>query len=155
MLGRTRAGDVSECDRPSCCASSRCSPPQRRALPRRVAPFFPPLCLFIYLYLFVTPARLPSCPPFRLLLLLRCRNSSPPPRDVPAAPLAAPLLTESLSKASWSCSQKTLHANNRRCDVVRRGRSRGRGWLSCCFQGCQRKRNHDFQREFQLLHLDV
>lgn len=27
------------CDEPFCCASSRCSPPQRRALPRRVAPF--------------------------------------------------------------------------------------------------------------------
>lgn len=27
------------CDKPFCCASSRCSPPQRRALPRRVAPF--------------------------------------------------------------------------------------------------------------------
>lgn len=42
------------CDKPFCCASSRCSPPQRRALPRRVAPFSdtreaalllsPPLC---------------------------------------------------------------------------------------------------------------
>lgn len=26
-------------DKPSCCVSSRCSPPQRRALQRRVAPF--------------------------------------------------------------------------------------------------------------------
>lgn len=109
------------CDKPFCCASSRCSPPQRRALPRRVAPFSdtreaalllpPPLC---FCYRTPYPCFQPVFP--------RCssdvKHKTPPP-PIFTAPLPSLSPSEDLAlQPSSSCSQKTLHANSRWCDVT-------------------------------------
>lgn len=125
------------CDKPFCCASSRCSPPQRRALPRRVAPFSdtreaalllsPPLC-----FCYRTPILAFS--PFFLAAPLMWNTRLPPP-PIFTAPLPSLSPSEDLAlQPSSSCSQKTLHANSRWCDVTWGGGYWGRGLFPCCIR---------------------
>lgn len=123
------------CDKPFCCASSRCSPPQRRALPRRVAPFSDtraeaPLLFFPLCFWYPAPY-----PRFQAVCLWCARQEPPPPPSILTTSL--PSLSSSerlLLRASWSCSQKTLHANRRWRDVRRGGGNKGGGLFPCCFQ---------------------
>lgn len=115
-------------DQPFCCASSRCSPPRRRALLRRGAPFstageeknppdlFPRIsCSF------------PDVRPSSSSVFLRSSSLS--------VPLGDPL-------SSSLCSQKTLHANNRERDVRVGGGDRGAGLAILLRSGtvCENKR---------------
>lgn len=118
-------------DKPFCCASSRCSPPQRRALPRRVAPFYvtreeaPRLYSLCFWYTTTSPRSQAVSP---LLSLWIEAIGPPPPRTLTTS---LPSLCSSerlLLRASWSCSQKTLHATRCWRDVRRRGGNKGR-WV--------------------------
>lgn len=115
-------------DGPFCCASFRCSLPQRRALPRRVSPSRQqnrPSCSLPWLLV----APYPFVQAVFLLLLLGCDSQArpPPPASLPS------LLLRLLLRESWRGSQKTLHANRRARDVRHGGGSNGGGLFPCCF----------------------
>lgn len=119
-------------DEPFCCASFRCSLPQRRALPRRVSPFiqqkqlscFFPFCFWYHLIRSIKPFS--SCSSSGVIhksnpLLLRLLTASLPS-----------LLLRLLLRESWRSSQKTLHPNRRSPDVRHGGGSNGDGLFPCC-----------------------
>lgn len=127
------------CDhQPSCCASSRCSPPQRRVLQRRATPFSDrreaaPLLL-------PRSSRYPTPPPGRRADIYGISPPSlhpRPKRDSFSWPLCSPAAPrfprrapprDSFCGESSGCSQKTLHANRRWRDVWRRGGAKRR-WV--------------------------
>lgn len=136
---------------PFCCASSRCSPPQRRALQRRVAPFSSAKKAALCFRLLQTPDifcrgslyyfLFPSC------FFSDVKDPPPPP---PPPGYTAPLpslstLGDSLCRRVGAAARK--HFMQIAVNVTfYQGVVTGAGCDSCAaFGGCGKKRNHEFK----------
>lgn len=114
-------------DKPFCCASSRCSPPQRRALQRRVAPFSDTRVAPVYSLCYPTPY-----PRFRAVFPccssdVKHKNPPPPPYFHCASSLAFPSETRfaggdlKLQLENTSCMQIAVGVTSNKGAVVGAG----------------------------------
>lgn len=136
------------CDKPFCCASSRCSPPQRRALPRRVAPFSdtreaalllsPPSLLLLSDTLSLLSARFSS-------LLLWCETQDSPlllfslHRFPRFPPQRISLCSRARAAARKHFMQIAVGVTLHEGEVIGGG-----GCSRAAFGDCRKKCNHDF-----------